>query len=357
MRRNKKQSSRGNSKISRRLEIKYDIDALLKRYRIAEFRAEEGEKELDRLQKKYGSELYDDLLKRLDQWDEDEHEGLFWILSYLGNDELIEKLWYYIGKSHRIFKPRLVALSLLQELGEDIQPELLSLQTTPLNLTDLESIMTESIQFMLDAVQNARGSDQIQTILFQLEEMKEHSVGGEEFLHFLIDATFDEKDARAADFLLAMSLILSGKSVREKARANFQKLRLIGIEPASPYIQALVNNNLYKVYHTTDNQGDIFQLTLAWERENDLVQVFVFLMDDDDILDFFVTQNISKNRFEKEFYNELLKAGAKIRQLDQEETTEIINQYLAETLSNTDSPPGTLARFSHVLETALPSSM
>ncbi len=345
--------SRGNLNISRRLEIKYDIDALLKRYHKSDFRSEANEKELETLLKKYGSELFDDLMKRLDKWEESEHEGLFWILSYLGNDELIGKLWYYIGKSKKTFKPRLVALSLLKEMGQDIVSEMHNLQSTALDITGLESIMSESIHFMLDAVQNAKGSDQIQNIFFQLEEIQEQSVGGEEFLQFLIDATFDRRDQRAADFLLAMSLILSAKNIRDKARANYQKLRFKGIEPLSPYIQVLTENRLHKIYFTSDAEEELYQLSLAWQRENDLVQVYTFLLDSERILDFFVTQNISRNRFEKEFCSEPIKSSADVKEISFESLVQMLNKYYHCLRSRENNLPGPLNRFSHILDDTL----
>ncbi len=354
MRQNIVKSLRGDSKISRRLEIKYDVDALLRRYKDPNFRSVEGEKELDKLVKKYGAEFFDDLIKRLDQWDESEHEGLFWILSYVGTDPLVDKLWSFVNRPKNSFKPRLVALSLLKEMGQDIAPELHNLQQDlPLDFNNLESIMSESINFMLDALQNAKGSDQVQNIVFQLEEMQAQSIGGDEFMHFLIDSTFEKKDQRAADFLLAMSLILPAKDVREKARKSCQKLRLKGIEPVSPYIKALEENRLYKIYYTTDLEENLSQLSIAWSRENELIQVFVFLFSAEQVIDFFVTQNISKGRFEKEFYSELIKADATVQELDLSAGAKICHHYLNHPSINQPDTFQTFRRFSHVLEHTL----
>ncbi|OQY29008.1 MAG: hypothetical protein B6244_05565 [Candidatus Cloacimonetes bacterium 4572_55] len=353
MKRKYMKSSRRSSKISRRLEIKYDIDGLLKWRRLPEFRLQEGEKELDKLFKKYGNELFDDIIKRMDEWEKSEHTALLWILSYLGNEKLIEKLWGYLERPKKSFKPRLTALSLLQDMGEDIHQELKNIQNISLDVDKLESIMSESIHIMLDTLHTAKGSDQIQNILFQLYEMKEESFGGEEFLHFLIDATSDRMDERSADFLLAMSLVLPIENVRRKAKEHFQKLRFKGYEPTSPYVLALEQNRLFKVYYEREKEGNTTQLSLAWERENDLLQVYVFLLDSTDILDFFVTQNISKNRFEKEFFQDIEESKSTVMEFPTESAVHLIKEYFSPVNTQKQNLPESLFRFSHVLQSTI----
>lgn len=337
-------------KISRRLEIKYDIDALIVLYRNKRgFRYEQGERELDKLLKKYGDELYDDLLKRLDNWDGFQQESLFWMLNYLGDDALVRKLYAYSADPTKNFKSRLIALSLLRDLGQDIQSEVAALHTS-FDLDDLQSLMSESIHYMLDRLQEAKGSDEIQNILFQLEELKDSSIGGEDFLHFIIEATFARNDPAAADFLRAMSIILPTKTTREKARVCFQKLRLKGIQPRSEYLDSLSENRLYKAFLARIAGDPIAQLTLGWERENDLVQAYVFLIEDQQFTDFFVTQNMSKTRFDKEFHKEVTKVGAEIIDLTPEDSNSELNDILLPLIEKKSEAPQLYYRFQHMLE-------
>ena len=302
----KKQKAKNKSKapdnVSYRLLVKSELDKLFVQHELGKWSDEEADERLDALLDPYFDDVKADLFRRLDQWSPDHQVAMFWALEAVVDEEDKDRLWAVVHSPEKELGAKMVALTLLQGLGEEIDMKHPPIVLGPGDEDAADAILERMLDRFLKDMKRVGGADELQGMMLVVDELRERMIDGDGVLFHFIESCAQRATSGAADFLLALSEMASDKEVRTEARSALRQLKRKGVEPKSRFAKAIQKNVFYKAYASDLNViGEQQQLFMTWELERGKIQTFSFLMDlfeeEGAIKSFFALQGMGKREF------------------------------------------------------------
>ena len=298
-----KKKPKPSDNVNYRLLVKSELDTLLDQVEREEWSEEEADERLDVLLDSYFDDVKADLFSRLDKWSPDHQVALFWALeAVVDEEEDKDRLWAVVHSPEKALGAKMVALTLLEEQGEEIDMKHPPIVLGPGDADAADAILERTLDRILEDMKRVGGADELQEMMLVVDEMREQTVDGVGVFFYFIESCGQRATSNAADFLLAFSEMASYPEVRAEAERALHALRRKGVEPKSRFAKAIRKNLFYKAYASDLNViGELQQLFMAWELERGKIQTFSFLIDlfemEGAILDFFASQGMSKREF------------------------------------------------------------
>jgi hypothetical protein len=316
----KRKRGRGkrSNRFQRQAQANQQIGALLASYRSGELSDDELTAGLDELVAQFGRQTVSEYMFRtLKGYTDGPLKAALMVgLSHIADQKTVSWLWDLVRSEVIGLDARGVALVILQELGEDVDPSRPGLyfspeKITPQDIQDAERFFEQAQREIIRYVQRAESTDEIERIMMMREEQVPNLIDGEDGLIDMLDTVAGWRDTDAADYLLAVLHTTPRSRVREAAREGLQKLANEGIEPQSSLIKALANETFFKAYTSDPDHPWQQNVMTIWERQPKKYQVMSFLLDfgrpwNGAIKDMLVTYSLSWPEIE----DQMIKASA-----------------------------------------------
>ncbi|MCK5327991.1 MAG: hypothetical protein KAR36_05255 [Candidatus Latescibacteria bacterium] len=275
-----KKKPKASDNVSYRLLVKSELDTLFVQYELGKWSDEEADERLDDLLDPYFDDVKADLFRRLDQWSPDHQVAMFWALEAVVEEEDKDRLWAVVHSPEKALGAKMVALTLLQGLGEEIDMKHPPIVLSPGDEDAADAILERTLDRILEDMKRVGGADELQEMMLVVDDIREQTLDGVGVFFHFIESCTQRATAGASDFLLALSEMASDPEVRAEAERALSALKRQGVEPKSRFAKAIQKDVFYKAYASDLNViGVQQQLFMLWELERGKIQVFSFLMD------------------------------------------------------------------------------
>ncbi|MFH1006616.1 MAG: hypothetical protein V1800_03825 [Candidatus Latescibacterota bacterium] len=276
----KKKNPSQSTNVNYRLLVRSKLNTLLDHVEHGQRTDDDADEELDALLDQYPKEVKAELFSRLDKWSSGCEGAILWALGVIVEEEDKSRLWAIVHSPEKALGAKMVALSLLEGLGEEIDMKHPLIALGPGDQDAADAILERTLDRIIEDVKAVGGADELQELMLLVDEIREQTVDGVGvFLHFIQSCT-ERATSGVADFLLAFSEMASDKQVRAEAARALEELKRKGVEPQNRFAKAIQQNVFHKAYASDLNVlGAQQQLFMTWELERGKIQAFSFLID------------------------------------------------------------------------------
>ncbi|RMH72359.1 MAG: hypothetical protein D6675_04620 [Gemmatimonadetes bacterium] len=314
--------------------------------------------ELEALFKEYPAQVLNQLVKRLNTEDSDEERWVAWAFIHLGKayEGPVKKLTSVLKSKKKPFKSRMLAMTLLQQLGADVDFSHVQLtQDTESAAHVTMELLDDKIEEWLVRIAHAEFADQVIDIIFDLDDTLA-TMGDTETIPTGIITRLSELSApEAVSLLQAIAFVSRSNRLAKKAERALERLQSKVLRAIPPCVTALDGPQFYRAYATDPIAGEPETLIFSWRTEGKNLMAFVFLLDvlpsnDVTVSDFFATRSVSIKEFKVDFLKKGMQKGVTFHDMQFISGQRLLKKALQGNKTYRKALPKLYRRYAHLIE-------
>ena len=286
-------------------------------------------------------------------------DALMVAIPRLGNKQTVGHLWHLVRRSKMSIGAKMTALVILKQMGEDVNlddpGEYLSWRDIKqADVSEIADMGRFGMQAIIKELQKLDNADEVEALMMRFEEMMTKT-GGQAIPIAIIEDLIAMNNSDAADMLAAITATTTHQEIRETARKGLLKLAGYKVFPQSEIIKSLRDERFYAAYSSDPAHPWQQQVSIVFERGQNLIQALVFLLDfghpwNGAIKDFFPTQGMTPNQFQREFINKANRQGVEQRKVPYARARQFVLDALEANHKNRIKLPPEFDKFRHWVE-------